>query len=183
MSKQSEKTVILFFILVIVAWSALLYFIKPTEIVNLIGISNSYLAIFFIALFGGASVFAALSAYAAVATMAVGGLNIFALSLIAGIGATFGDAIFFYFGNKGRQYVYGKLELFLEKITLWIKQKSPRSLSVFIYLYSGFAPIPNGLMILILALSGYRYRKIFLPNLLGNSTFMLLLAYFSVKGF
>lgn len=179
MTNRSEKAVIISFLLAVVAWSALLYFIKPTEIVNLIGINNSYLAIFVIALLGGASTFTTTTTYAAVITLALGGLNIFALSLVAGVGATLGDGIFFYFGLVGRQYVYGRLEKIIKEIALWLRQRSDWFLPLAVYLYSGFAPTPNGLMILTLALSGYPYKKIFLPNLLGNATFMLLLSLFA----
>ncbi|MDR3559289.1 MAG: hypothetical protein P4L58_02720, partial [Candidatus Pacebacteria bacterium] len=116
---------------------------------------------------------------AAVITLALGGLNIFSLSLVAGVGATLGDGIFFYFGLVGRQYVYGHLEAIIKRIALWLRQRSEWFLPLAVYIYSGFAPTPNGIMILTLALSGYRYKKIFLPNLLGNVTFMLLLSLFA----
>ena len=177
MANRSEKNIIIFFLLAVLAWSFLLYYIKPTEIVNFIGINNSYAAIFLIALLGNASAFATATTYAAVITLALGGLNIFALSLVAGTGATVGDGIFFYFGLIGRQYVYGRLEKTIKRIALWLRQRPKWFLPLGVYLYSGFSPTPNGLMILTLALSGYRYKKIFLPNLLGNTTFMFLLAW------
>jgi membrane protein YqaA with SNARE-associated domain len=179
MTNRSEKTIVISFLLAVLAWSVLLYFVKPAEIVNLIGISNSYAAIFIIALLGGASTFTTTTTYAAVITLALGGVNIFALSLVAGAGATLGDGIFFYFGMKGRQYVYGRLEKIIKEIALWFRQRSHWFLPLAVYLYSGFAPTPNGIMILTLAVSGYHYKKIFLPNLLGNATFMLLLSLFA----
>lgn len=179
MTNRSEKAVIVSFLLAVLAWSVLLYFVKPVAIVNFIGVSNSYVAIFIIALLGGASTFATTTTYAAVITLALGGVNVFALSLVAGAGATLGDGLFFYFGLKGRRYVYGRLEEIINRIALWLRQRSRWFLPLAVYLYSGFAPTPNGLMILTLALSGYQYKKIFLPNLLGNATFMLLLSLFA----
>jgi membrane protein YqaA with SNARE-associated domain len=182
MPHRSGKIVILSFILAVSAWSLLLYLIKPEEIVNLLGISNSYLAIFIITLIGEISTFTTFTAFAAVVTLAIGGLDIFALSLTAGLGLAIGDALFFYFGRKGRRYFHGRTKIYLEKISARMRKMSRCSVIAFVFLYSALAPFPNSFMILALALSGYSYRYILLPNFLGNATFVFLIIYFS-KGF
>lgn len=182
MSKSTGKITIISILAAIILWSGLIYYIGPNKIVGFLGFHNGYLVVFLISALGGVSTFTSSSTYATVATLAIGGLNFILLGILAGIGATIGDGAFYFIGFKSRRHLKGKLKRVLQKIAKWLDKRPGWFLPVAVYFYSGFAPIPNDLMMLTVSLSGSGYRQIALANFLGNTTFMLLLAYLAQSG-
>ena len=100
MSDKSIKRSLLFWIILafVVAWTVLLFFFSPKEIVEMIGVNNSYLVIFLVAVIGAFSSFTTFSAYPVIVTMAAGKLDPLLIGVVAGIGLAIGDTFFYFFG-------------------------------------------------------------------------------------
>ena len=143
-------------ILILAGVGAALYLIPPAELVQAIGVENTYLVTFLITLFAGVSSFTGTAAYATVAALAEGGGNPVILGLLGGLGLFLSDSIFYFIIWKGIESVrdtggfFRKLERVISKVPAWLGL-------VIVYLYTGFTPLPNDLLLLALLLGGYRY--------------------------
>ena len=168
-----------FTILLVFAGGLVLYFVSPTEIIDKIGVNNSYLIAFLLALFGGVSSITAVPYLTVLATFAAGGLNIFLLTLISAPALTVGDAIFFYLGARGRKFVHQRkdIEKMLEKITRWTSTHPKWVIPFFVYVYSGLTPFPVDILSLALALLNYPFRRFIVPVFAGNVTSVFFIAW------
>ena len=171
-------------LLFIIGWTLLLYFYGPKEIVRLLGVQNSYLMAFLISMFGAFSSFTTFSTYPAVVTLAAGKINPYFLGIVAGLGLSVGDVLFFYFGVTARGVVSKKFKERLENILEWLKDKPDFFIQAFIFFYVGFTPFPNNVLTGSLALIAYPFRKVVLPLVLGDlvlPTLAACLTYYGVE--
>jgi membrane protein YqaA with SNARE-associated domain len=168
-------------LLFFIAWGYLLSAYEPDEIVHFLGITNVYFVVFLTSVIGGVSTFFAGSFYATIITFALGGLDPIMLGIFAGIGATIGDSIFFYFGLKGRDVLSGRWRKKAMKFSTWLHRQNRAVMAIIIFLYAGFTPFPKDLLVVTLAIGDYHYRKIILPLLLGNIFLVTLISYFLLK--
>lgn len=186
MTENYRKKIIFFSILVIflISLTALLYFISPEEIVNKIGVQNGYILAFIVSLFGGFSAGGSISFISLLITLAVGGMNPIYLGLISGIGLVIGDMIMFYAGSKGRELVNEKWTKRIDKIANFIKKrKALEKMVPFIaYLYIGFTPLPNDLIILFLAAIKYPAKRMAIIISLGDMSFTLSVTILASRG-
>ncbi|MFZ6050745.1 hypothetical protein [Halocola ammonii] len=166
----------------VVGWTVLLFYFSPREIVEMIGVSNSYLVVFLVAVIGAFSSFTTFSAYPVIVTMAAGKLDPLFIGLVAGIGLAIGDTFFYYFGVSARGVASSKLKNWLSNTLKWLKKKSDLVIQLFIFGYVGFTPFPNNILTGLLALSNYPYRKVALPLILGDLVLPIVAAYLSAKG-
>lgn len=158
-------TLLLFFI---ISWSVLLYFHPPEELVDIIGITNSYIVGFLISILGALSSFTTFSTYPAIVSLAIGDINPFILGMASGIGLAIGDMLFFYFGYTARGVVSKKLKNKLEKVLTWLRGKSEIYVQAFIFIYVAFTPFPNNLLTGSLAVIGYPIKKVAPPLIAGD---------------
>ncbi len=172
-----DHAIFLIVLIFIIFWSLLMLIVGPDEIVDRIGVKNGYILVFLAAAFGGASTISSASFYATIFTLASGGLNPIALGIIAGLGVTIGDSLFFYFGKKGRDIAPERIQARIDELTHWLKERKDPQIQIFAYAYAGFVPLPNEVLTISISLSGYQFRKIILPILLGNITLMSIIAY------
>lgn len=161
----------------------MVYFVGPENLVSRLGITNSYLLIFALAVMGGVSSFTSGPFYAALTTLAAGGVNFFLLGVISGIGLLISDSIFYYFGSHAKNY----LETQLKKPTIrraveWVEGQSDRKVQLFVFLYVGLTPLPNDIVTISLAIIGFPYKKILLPLMLGNITSTTIIAFLATQG-
>jgi membrane protein YqaA with SNARE-associated domain len=161
----------------IILWSLLMVMVGPDAIVDRVGVNNGYILVFLAASVGGASTVSSASFYATIFTLASGGLNPLALGIIAGIGVTIGDSLFFYFGKKGRDIAPERFQDRIDQLTDWLKERKDAQIQAFALTYAGFVPLPNEILTISVSLSGYPYRKIIGPILLGNIILMSIIAY------
>ena len=161
----------------IILWSLFMLMIGPDAIVDRVGVTNGYILVFLAASVGGASTVSSASFYATIFTLASGGLNPLALGIIAGTGVTIGDSLFFYFGKKGRDIAPEQFQGRIDKLSFWLKGRKDHQIQAFAFTYAGFVPLPNEILTISISLSGYPYRKIIGPILLGNIILMSLIAY------
>ncbi|MBW2997041.1 VTT domain-containing protein [Candidatus Woesearchaeota archaeon] len=182
--KKRTRNYALFFILLIfiVFWSALLYFITPQELVEIIGVKNGYILSFLFGVFGEAATLTAISYYPAIITLAAGGLNPFLLGVIAGTGMTIGNSLYFYFGVQGRGIMPERLEKRAERLLEWINKRPRWLVQILIFLYVGFTPFPNNLLTVSGGVAGYPFKRIIVPLLLGNIVLTSSLAYLTALG-
>lgn len=162
-----------------ISWILLLIFVGPKEIVDFLGVENSYTILFLIAAIGGLSTFTGGVYYTSLITFAAADLNPYVLSLVGGIGLTISDGIFYYFGKMGREILPENIKKNTDKLYTWLKSKPEWTLlPIFVYTYTGFTPFPSDILLISLALVKYRFQKIIVPLFLGNMTSTLLISLF-----
>lgn len=181
MKERKHYWVLVAILLFIVGWSFLLAHISPSEIVATLGVDNSYLVAFVIAAVGGLSMITATGLYATVLTLAAGGASPVLLGIAAGLGITIGDSLFYYLGTRGHEVLSGQPLAWANRIESWINQQREHMIQIFVYIYTGFTPLPNDVLTAALGLAEYSYRRLLPALLLGNITLMILLAEFSAE--
>jgi hypothetical protein len=175
-------------ILILIAFIVLIIvffiFIDPVELVERIGVQNGYILAFVVSFFGGFSAGGSVSFISLLITLVAGGLNPFYLGLVSGVSLAIGDIIMFYAGSRGRELVKGRLDENINKAAKefeerkWLRYMTP----AIVYLYMGFSPFPNDILILFLAAIKYPLKKIALVMILGDITFTLLLTMLATTG-
>ncbi len=181
--ERRYKNILVFLILVLflALLITLLYTLGPQGIVEKIGVRNSYMVAFFVSFFGGFSAGGSISFIATLITLSIGGLNPIVLGLIAGVGLAIGDGIMFYIGFRGRRLIKGRWEKKLERFSHMIQKKAGKAIPFITYFYMGFTPFPNDILILGLAAIEYEPKKLYIPLILGDITFALLISIFAAK--
>lgn len=186
MIKKYNKKLISFLVLVIflISLITILYFISPEEIVNKIGVRNGYIVMFVVSFFGGLSAGGSISFISLLITFVAGGMNPVYLGLVAGTSLAIGDMIIFYAGFKGRELVRGKWDKKIDKVANVFKKRKwlEKMIPVIAYLYIGFVPLPNDVLILFLAAIKYPVKKMNRIIILGDMTFALMIAILAAKG-
>ena len=154
------------------------YSFGPSNVVELVGVQNTYLILFIIAMIGGVSAFTSGTFYAVFITFLLGGSNPILLSVIGGLGLTIGDSLFFYFGYKGREVANKtRFKERLHKLSHWLKGHSESFIFGLVYLYVSFAPFPKDIVSVILGLLNFRFRIAIFAFFLGNITHCLAISY------
>lgn len=155
----------------LVLWTVLLIFYKPMDLINFLGVGNSYLVLFLVSVFSSLSSLTFVSTYPMIVTYTLGNLDTLMIAVCAGAGLSIGDALFYYLGLEVRTVIKGKLRQRLHKLLIWIAQRPAGMVPVLVYLYVGFTPLPNNLLTGTLAAAGYPFKKVILPVFLGNMSF------------
>ena len=161
----------------IVAINLLFFFVKPNEIVEYVGVENSYLIVFAVSAIGGLSTLTGLALFTTIVTFAAGGSEPWLLGLAGGLGIFISDSIFYFLAKYGRESVPESWDNTLKKVEKWIKKHPPWAVLTAMYLYLGFSPFPNDLLMIALVVGGYSYKKIALVLLAGSITVAMLTAY------
>lgn len=164
-------------LLILVLVGLALYLFPPQEVVSYIGVENAYLVGFLITLLAGVSSFTGTAAYATVGALAQGGAHPIILGLVGGIGLFLSDTIFYFLITKGIESVKKGKDSFLMRLER-LFSKVPTSVVLFIvFVYTGFSPFPNDLLLIALLIGGYKYKTFALPLLAGAITLMLIITH------
>src|SRR6266508_3090755 len=100
-----------------ITFSIMFYFyISPEDLILWLGIKNAYLLILILAFIGGLGTFSGVPSHLLLITMAVGGLNPFALGIVASFGVMSGDSTYYYLGQKGSMFIPERLRPFIQKV-------------------------------------------------------------------
>ncbi len=184
MARRRTRHILVFsgILLFIVVWTVLLSIYSPQQIVDWLGMTNSYLVAFFLAVAGAIASITPFSTYPAVYTMASGGVNAFVLVPLVAIGMTAGDFIFIAFGLSARELLSEKILDKLERLLDWLESKPKFFVQAFIFVWVGFLPIANNLLTAPLAMTGFPIKKLTPPLVLGNMMLPALLALAGVYG-
>jgi membrane protein YqaA with SNARE-associated domain len=160
----------------IIGWSILLIHFPPSEIVTFLGIENALLIAFLVSAFGGVSTATSVNYYATVITLATGGTSVLALGIVAGVGITIGDSLFYYLGTQGHDIITGQGLEWAKKIETWINDRHESLVQIIAYVYTGLTPLPNDVLTVSLGLAEYSYRRLLPALLLGNITLTIIVA-------
>lgn len=164
------------------AWIFLINKISPEEIVDFLGIKNSYLMVFLFCFIGGISILFPFPYYLIVFTLGAT-LNPILLGLVGGTGVMLGDSTSYLFGYAGREVISGRLNTILGKIHNWFLKKSKWTIYISLYLYSSIIPFPNDILVIPLGLVRYPYFRVILPLWLGDITFNIIISLAGFYGF
>lgn len=166
-------------IFIIIGWAIFFYFVPPDVLVSKIGIQNSYLVAFVLAVICGFSSITGSTFYVAIAALAHGGADPLILGVVGGLGLCISDFAFYFVVTKGTHVIdkhWQKLSNFIKRS---VKIMPEWAVSVFVFLYSAFAPIPNDVVLVALAVAGVSFKKIAPYLFIGDLVSTLLLAYIS----
>jgi len=181
-SRHNNIIIFVLIALFIITWSIFLHYYPPKLIVATLGINNTYLAIFMLSLIGGVSTFTSTTFYTVLITIALSEVNPVWLGLIASLGLTLGDLLFYYMGRKGKQCVPGKYEAKIIKLTSKMEQINDKLIVLIIFLYS-LTPLPSDILAIGLAFGGFSVKKLIPPLFVGNFVLIVLLVEFSRLGY
>lgn len=174
-----RHVVLMFVVLVVIAWSVFLVYVPSEKIVAAVGVENTYLVAFLLAATAGASTLTSTSFYGSIATFALGGASPLLLGVTGGIGAFLSNALLYYLVLYGRKSLTGKLKAWAERFAKKVDALPPLLVYTAVFCYSGLTPLPDDILIATLAISSYRFLH-FAPFLLaGNITIVALIALFA----
>lgn len=182
--QQKIKILVTFLVLFTLVMSliVILYFVGPVEIVNRVGIQNAYLFAFLVAFFAGFSAWTSFSMVTILVTLVIGGVNPLYLGLVAGIGLAVGDIIMFFMGSEGRELIHGEWEKKLKKLAKFFEGEPKKLIPLITFIYMGLTPLPNDFLIIFLAMIKYPIKKLYVPIILGDITYPLLITTLALKG-
>lgn len=174
---KKHKTIISIAILLL-AWGAFFLLVDPVELVEKIGVENTYIIVFLMAVFGGLSTITGSSFFVTVATFASSGADPLLLGLSGGLGIFISDIVFFFLAKYGVKAFEEKSRKVSSLITRVMDKLTPAGVLAGTYLYLGFTPLPNDLLMIALALSGMSFKRLMPVLFLGSITVVTLTAYF-----
>ena len=103
------------------------------------------------------------------------GLEFWPVTLAIALGVTLGDTIGYFIGRAGFAVLSGHMEEYMVKIKEW-RKKYPKAPLGVLFAYTLVVPAPNELIVIPLALAGYRLAHILPILLVGNFIFNTVLA-------
>lgn len=185
MERPKTKTIvnITFLVLLVALIIVFLFFFDASEIVERIGIQNSYLVMFFVSLFGGFSAGGSFSFIATLITFTSGGLNPLYLGIIAGVALAIGDLFMFYAASRGRELFTSRYDKKIKRLSHFVDGKNNLFIEVFIFIYMAIAPLPNDLLLVSLAAIKFPQKRIIIPLILGDFVFPMIVIYSTLHGF
>jgi len=167
-----------FILLLLLGWALFFHYYPVEELVADIGIQNTYFAAFMFSVIGGFSFVTGTSLYAALIALAHGGVNPYALGAIAGLGIFISDSLFYFVATQMRSVIINithKWERIFRRIWKIIYRMPTWMVYAGIFCYAAFVPMPNDILLAVLALSGYSYREFALFFFAGDVVMAMLL--------
>lgn len=172
--KNHYKFILL--ILLIAVWSYFLYQISPDELVAKIGVTNGYIISFFVAFVGGLSNFVNFPYQLIIFSLGAGGLNPLLLGVTSGSGEFLGDSVSYFVGYHGSKVLPKNLQGIFKKFTNWCLYAPQWLVTIALFLYGAFIPLPNDFIIIPMAFGHYPYWRMMIPIALGNVFFNTMIA-------
>lgn len=172
---KTKKIILTIGIIFLIVWSIFLITVDVAAFIESIKLGNAYLVLFLIAVFSSSSFLTSASFYATFVAYANSGLDIYAISIIGGIGMGISDSIFFYLSRTAGDVIskdsklYNKVYNYVSKLPRW-------GVYIFTFCYSAFAPLPNDILIVTLGVLKFKYSRIIPLLILGNVVLLFLIA-------
>jgi uncharacterized membrane protein YdjX (TVP38/TMEM64 family) len=164
--------VVIFF--VVAFWLAIMA--RENSFVQHIATEYGWLSVVLISILGSFTLIIPVPALSFVPLFIEAGLNFWGIVSIITFGAILSDIIVFYVARFGKKIVDAKQWKIFRKLDFW-KNMFPRLPLVVLFMYSAFAPIPNELIVVPIALMGYSFKKFIWPLVAGSIIFNLLSAF------
>jgi hypothetical protein len=183
LSRKTFKRILFVSLLVfLVGFLFMFVFHNPVDIITMLGIRNSYVLAFFVSLVGAFTSLTKFSAYPMIVALVAGRLDPLLVGFISGIGLASGDVLFFLFGYSARDLSGERTKDFLKKMLSRLQRLRSILVQGVIFLYVAATPFPNNLLSGALAYTGYPFKKVVIPLVMGDVSFCLLIAWLAVKG-
>ena len=135
-----------------------------------------YLGVFLISIISGFNVVVPLPAISFLPVLTEAGLNFWLSIVVITLGMTLGDGLGYLIGYMGRKfsdiehtYVFKKLQRIKER-RVWLP-------IVVMVVYAALAPLPNEILVIPLAIMGYKFKHILPAVFMGNLVFNTLAAF------
>jgi len=167
----------------VIGASIVFVFVDVELLIQTVGVDNSYLILFLVALIGGASVVTTSSYLALLYLMVNSGLSPLILGSLAGLAIFIGDLVFYLLGKKAGEALNAVENPTAAKFQDWISKRSIRSVQLFTYVYAGLTPLPNDILTIGLGASKVTLKQIFWPLLIGSIQLQIITAYLFSLGF
>jgi membrane protein YqaA with SNARE-associated domain len=153
------------------------------DMITQIVASLGYVGLFSISIVSGFNVVVPIPVILFIETFLASGLHFWGIIVVISIGMTVGDTIGYLLGSTGRRVIGlgGKENKILQKLERF-RSKNKGLPLVFMFFYAAFVPAPNELIVVPLALMGYRFSHLFVSVLIGNFIFNAL-ATLTIMGF
>lgn len=155
-----------------------LFFVSPEDVVDTLGVENTYLIAFLLAAVGGISTVTGASVFLTLATFASGGANAWLLGLVAGLGIFISDSVFYILARKGSDFFEGKVGRLRHHLERFVQKATPWNIRIGVFVYVGIMPLPNDILMLALALARVPYSLIALPIFIGSISIATISAHF-----
>ena len=139
---------------------------RSTEIQSFIA-QMGYVGVIIIAIIGGLNIFVPIPAVTLTPIFTASGLSLPLIILSLTIGTLIADYIGYVFGMVSRSYLFNQYP----KIISWLEHKvttRPHLLFPLTFLYAAFMPLPNEVIVIPFAVLGIKFKRLFVPLLLGN---------------
>ena len=162
----------------LVVLNGFFYFHNPQDIVERIGIRNTYVLSFCIAAIGGLSTVTGTVLYSALVTFAAGGSAPWLLGISGGLGIFVSDSIFFFLARLSVQHIPKDKKKWVYKIQKLVSKYPVWKMLIVVYAYLGFLPLPNDILMIALAMTNITYSKLCPIILLGSISFALVTSQF-----
>ena len=158
MSKHATRLIGLVVLLVLLN---VVFFVEtPRDIVEALGVENSYLLVFAIATLGGLNWFSSPILYTAIASFAAGGANPWLLGIAGGLGIAIGDTLIFLILRQGYRALHTLFERTVERVTTYAARVPRATQYMLSYLVLGFTPTPNDLIMAVFVVLQYKLRVV-----------------------
>lgn len=151
-------------------------FISGSERIQEIVLKFGYVGVFFAAVISGFNVVVPLPAVSFLPALTEAGLGFWTSIIVITLGMTFGDGLGYLLGYLGRA-VSDIEETKIFKKLREIKDKREWLPILFLAGYASVGPLPNEVVVIPLAIMGYKFRYIFPAVFVGNFIFNTLAAY------
>ena len=166
-------------VFIIAGWAILFYFISPKTLVGDIGIQNSYIVVFVLGIICGFSSATSSTFYVAVAALSHGGAHPLVLGLSGGLGLCISDFAFYFVVSRGTQTIETEWKSVSDFIKKWMKKAPTIAVYPFVFVYSAFSPLPNDIILVVLAVAKTPFKNIAPFLFAGDIVSTIILAYIS----
>lgn len=177
-----RRITFVFLLLLLLGILALFIFYNPKEMILRMGVRNAFLITFIVSVAGAFTSFTKFSAYPMVIALVAGQVNPIVAGTVAGLGLATGDILFFLFGHSAKVLTTEKGERIQQRILRQLERMRGIFVQGLIFLYVGCSPFPNNLLSGALAFTGYPFRKVVIPLVLGDLAFCILVAWLAYQG-
>ncbi|PIR38318.1 MAG: hypothetical protein COV34_01790 [Candidatus Zambryskibacteria bacterium CG10_big_fil_rev_8_21_14_0_10_42_12] len=156
------------------------YLAQGSDTIQQIVLDYGYVGIFLLAFATGFNLVVPIPAIAFMPLFLESGLDFWVTIMLITVGITAADSFAYLIGGIGHDMLmknekYRRERSIFQKLLI-LKKKHVYAPLIFLFFYSIIAPLPNELMVIPLALLGYRYLQIFPIVLVGNFIFNIIYA-------
>jgi membrane protein YqaA with SNARE-associated domain len=163
------RVIIIILILVLLFWAGNV--ISNDELISNIIRKYGYLGLFFISIISGFNLLIPIPAISFLPFFLNLKLNFLIIILVISIGVTTSDLLGFVLGRTSRYIILSNFENKILSRFEQIRKKLNWSPIIALFLFASFVPLPNEIMIIPMAILGYKFTYIFLSVFWGNLIF------------